>query len=207
MGFATKIANLRVPASARYGDIVDIYIDVTNIYSDVITVTVSGRVGSQELRNIWVDLAKGGNVTFQQTFTMSNGDARVEVWSWYLSAGQAIQDDYATRTVQLASTISGTWVLVITLDSSILSGAPLISGWQLVSIYDSTLKMGGAILGWVLLKTLDSSLKIYTPTPTPKPPPTEGFNWTPVVVGGGVVVATIAVAATMEKPKPKTKTA
>ena len=96
VGAWTDIVDIIAPASAAYGDRVNVEVKIRNLATFGIYIAPTGRYNGVDLAFSpeYAAVGAGETHSFTTWFTMPNHDVRVYVWSFYWVEPDWYQDDY-----------------------------------------------------------------------------------------------------------------
>lgn len=221
MGFWTDITKIDAPATADFGQVVNVGVNVKNKTPDPQWIVVTGYYNSGAFSQPVFEIGAGQTAVFPLTFTMPNHDITLQlrsyIWVIYPDQPGYWQDDdfktlnigliiagwtrLATLTAALSVSITAGWIRLAI--RAIILPVSISAGWTRLATLTVPLIVS-VTAGWTYLATLTAQL-ISVPSGEPPPngngePPGEAKNILPfVLLAGGAGIALAAVA----KPKGK----
>lgn len=96
-GYYTSIEAIIAPSEAASGELVTVEVRVRNLHTTGIYIATTGRYDGVALffSPDYANVGAGEIYSFLASFTMPNNDVRLDVWSWYWTGTEWIQDDYS----------------------------------------------------------------------------------------------------------------
>lgn len=104
-GLATDIVDIIAPSEAVYGGQVSIEVRLKNIYDAPMYLSVSARYNGIDIAFTpsYVVASPGGTYSFLTSFTMPNKAIRLDVWSFYWTGAEWIEDDHDSVNIALVA--------------------------------------------------------------------------------------------------------
>ena len=106
-GYFTDIINVIAPAQADAGETVWVEIWVRNLHTAPIYIATTGRYDGVDLLfgPDYATVDAGAAYSFVSSFTMPNKDITIDVWSWYWTGTEWVQDDHGYVHIALAEVV------------------------------------------------------------------------------------------------------
>ena len=103
VGTYTKIAGFYGPSEVLAGEVVDYRIEVKNLYSSQIYIALAGQYDSGQTfpKPDYAIVNPGATYNFIATVIMPGKDINLQIWSFYWSEPDWIQDDYDSALIRL----------------------------------------------------------------------------------------------------------
>lgn len=106
-GYYTDIINIITETQAAAGETVWVEIWVRNLHTAPIYIATTGRYNGVDLLfgPDYATVDAGAAYSFVSSFTMPNKDITIDVWSWYWTGTEWVQDDHSSVSIALAEVV------------------------------------------------------------------------------------------------------
>lgn len=154
-GAYTSITTVYGPSQAGSGETVHIQVVAKNLYSSSIYLAITGAYDGQEMFAFnpeYATVGAGGSYTFTNAFVMPNKNITLDIWSWYWSGSEWIQDDHK------AVSIKRIYVWIPLASTSLRVEVAPIGAW--IPLASTSLRVTVAPIGaWIALASATLSVK------------------------------------------------
>ncbi len=109
-GAFTDIVDIVAPSAAAYGELVSVDVRVRNIGDYAFYIAVTGRYDGTDIYFLpdYAYVEAGSTTTLHQTFTMPDKAITLDVWSFYWTGEEWIQDDSESVSISVVVPVAGT---------------------------------------------------------------------------------------------------
>lgn len=109
-GTYTQIVSITAPTSAVAGSLVSVVARVKNLASYAIYIAATGRYDGKDFafKPEYANVGAGVTTSFTHSFVMPAKDVRVDVWSFYWTGTDWVQDDQAYVNIAVEIPLAGT---------------------------------------------------------------------------------------------------
>ena len=106
-GYYTKIVKIITLSEAAAGEPVPVEVWVRNLHTTRIYIATTGRYNGVDLlfSPDYANVDAGATYSFTTSFTMPNKDITIDVWSWYWTGTEWVQDDHSSVDIALAEVV------------------------------------------------------------------------------------------------------
>lgn len=103
VGTYTDIVAIYGPAEAAYGETVNIQVVAKNLYTTGIYIAVTGQRDGVDMTfsPSYATVDPGKTYTFSASFSMPNKDIRLDVWTFYWTGTEWVEDDHEYVVIKL----------------------------------------------------------------------------------------------------------
>jgi len=105
-GYYTEIREIITQSEAAAGETVWVEVWARNLHTAPIYISVTGRYdGVNLLYPDYATVDAGATHSFVSSFTMPNKDITIDIWSWYWTGTEWVQDDHSYVDITLAEVV------------------------------------------------------------------------------------------------------